>query len=76
VRKTSVYLSDREAETLRMVAIREDRPQAEIIREGVRLVLERLSSQPVEFRSMGKGRGPAYEPWSPSEVHRKVMGQR
>ena len=76
MRKTSVYLSDPEAEALRMMAIREDRSQAEIIREGVRLILERLGSRPVEFRSMGKGRGPAYEPWSPDEVHGKVTGRR
>ena len=36
MRKTSVYLTDDEAEGLRQLAVREGRPQAELIREGVR----------------------------------------
>jgi hypothetical protein len=75
MRKTSVYLTDDEAEGLRRVAVREGRPQAELIREGVRRVIAELDA-PRTFRSMGKGRGPVYEPWTPSEVHDKVMGRR
>ena len=76
MRKTSVYLTNAEAEGLRRVAVREGRPQAELIREGVRRVIEELESAPRTFRSMGKGRGPAYERWSPTEVHDKVTGRR
>jgi len=39
MRKTSVYLTDDEAEGLRRLAVREGRPQAELIREGVRKVI-------------------------------------
>jgi hypothetical protein len=78
MRKTSVYLSDEEAEGLRRVAIREGRAQAELIREGVRRVITELDTHPRTFRSMGAGRGggAAYEPWDPTELYRKVMGRR
>jgi len=76
MRKTSVYLTDDEAEGLRRVAVREGRPQAELIREGVRRVIEERESEPRTFRSMAKGLCPAYEPWTPAEVHDKVMGRR
>jgi len=76
MRKTSVYLTEDEAEGLRRVAVREGRPQAELIREGVRRVIADRDSQPRTFRSLGKGRGPVYERWTPTEVHDKVMGRR
>jgi len=78
MRKTSVYLTDDEAEGLRRVAIREGRPQAELIREGVRRVITDLEAQPRAFRSRGAGHGGgrAYEPWDPDELYRKVMGRR
>ena len=74
MRKTSVYLTEDEAEGLRRVAVREGRPQAELIREGVRRVLAALD-EPRTFRSMGKGRGSAYERWTADELHDKVMGR-
>src|SRR3989304_1369166 len=46
MRKTSVYLTDDEAEGLRRLAVREGRPQAELIREGVRKVIAEIESQP------------------------------
>jgi hypothetical protein len=78
MRKTSVYLTDDEAEGLRRVAIREGRPQAELIREGVRRVISDLESQPRTFRSMGVGHsgGRGYEPWDAAELYQKVMGRR
>ncbi len=76
MRKTSVYLTDDEAEGLRRVAVREGRPQAELIREGVRHVIAELGSTPRTFRSMGKGHGPDYAPWTAADVHDKVMGRR
>lgn len=76
MRKTSVYLTDDEAEGLRRVAVREGRPQAELIREGVRRVIEERESEPRTFRSMAMGRGRAYESWTPAEVYDKVMGRR
>jgi hypothetical protein len=78
MRKTSVYLTDDEAEGLRRVAVRDGRPQAELIREGVRRVIAEAEFEPRDFRSLGKGRGggQSYEPWVSRDLHDKVMGQR
>lgn len=78
MRKTSVYLTDDEAEGLHRVAAREGRPQAELIREGVRRVIADADSGPRTFHSLGKGRGGglAYEPSPAAGVYNKVMGER
>jgi Arc/MetJ-type ribon-helix-helix transcriptional regulator len=76
MRKTSVYLTDDEAEGLRRLAVREGRPQAELIREGVRKVIAEIETQPRTFRSLGAGRGggkPAT--WTSDELYRKVTGK-
>lgn len=78
MRKTSVYLTDDEAESLRRVAVREGRPQAELIREGVRRVVAELDSQRRVFRSLGQGHGggePARR-WNPDDLYDDVMGRR
>lgn len=80
MRKTSVYLTEDEAEGLRRLAAREGRPQAELIREGVRKVIAEIEAQPRAFRSLGAGRGggggrtPAT--WTSDELYRKAMGER
>jgi len=76
MRKTSVYLTDDEAEQLRRASIREGKPQAELIREGVRRVIADVA-EPREFRSLGMGRGGGrpYEPWSADDLYRKQMGE-
>ena len=78
MRKTSVYLTEDEAEGLRRLAAREGRAQAELIREGVRRVIAEIEAQPRMFRSLGFGRGGGRKPgrWTPDEAHRKVMGGR
>lgn len=78
MRKTSVYLTDDEAEALRRVAAREGRPQAQLIREGVRHVITELDAEPRVFRSMGAGHGGGrpYERWDPTELYRKALGRR
>jgi len=78
MRKTSVYLDDHESEGLRRIAIRTGRPQAELIREGVRRVIAAAEAQPRVYHSMGVGHGGGkpYEPWSADELHEKVMGRR
>ena len=75
MRKTSVYLTDDEAEQLRQVSAREGKPQAELIREGVRRVIAE-SGAAREYRSLGRGHGGGrpYEPWDPDELHDKAMG--
>jgi hypothetical protein len=78
MRKTSVYLTDEEAEGLRRLAVREGKPQAELIREGVRRVIAEVDAEPRTFRSLGAGRGGGTEPpkWDADELYRKTMGKR
>jgi hypothetical protein len=77
MRKTSVYLTDDEAEGLRRLAVREGRPQADLIREGVRKVIAEIESQPRTFRSLATGRGGGKRPatWTSDELYRKAMGK-
>jgi predicted DNA-binding protein len=79
MRKTSVYLTEDEAEGLRRLAVREGRPQAELIREGVGKVIAELDAKPRAFRSLGAGRGGgASKPaaWTSDDLYRKRMGRR
>ena len=78
MRKTSVYLSDQEAEQLRQLSVRDGRPQAELIREGVRHVIAENDAGRREYRSLGRGRGGGrpYEPWRADDLHDRVMGER
>ena len=84
MRKTSVYLTDDEAEGLRQLAAREGRPQAELIREGVRKVIGEAGDRPRRFRSLGIGRGHGGAPagegragrWTSDELYDKAMGKR
>jgi predicted DNA-binding protein len=77
MRKTSVYLTVEEAEGLRQLAVREGRPQAELIREGIRRVIEDARPARV-FRSMAVGKSGKgdHERWSADELYDKVMGRR
>jgi hypothetical protein len=78
MRKTSVYLTDDEAEGLRRLAAREGKAQAELIREGVRRVIAEVDAEPRTFRSLAAGRGGGVKPphWDADEVYRKAMGKR
>ncbi len=78
MKKTSVYLTEEEADSLRRLAVREGRPQAELIREGIRCMIDAGRSQPRVFHSMGRGRGGGrpYEKWDAHELYRKAMGRR
>jgi predicted DNA-binding protein len=79
MRKTSVYLTDEEAEGLRRLAVREGRAQAELIREGVRRVINEVEAQPRTFRSLGAGRGGEAAKsarWTSRELYDKAMGDR
>jgi Ribbon-helix-helix protein, copG family len=77
MRKTSVYLSDQEAELLRQLSIRDGRPQAELIREGVRHVIAEAAGAR-RYRSLAKGHGGGrpYAPWNDGELYRRKMGDR
>jgi hypothetical protein len=78
VRKTSVYLTEDEAEGLRRLAVREGRAQAELIREGVRRVIADAGDTPRRFRSLGVGGsgGPKAGHWSSEALYRKTRGER
>ena len=78
MRKTSVYLTDEEAEGLRRMASATGRSQADLIRDGIRHVLGSASPSPRQFHSLGKGQGGGdpYAPWDPDDLYRKVMGQQ
>ena len=76
MKKTSAYLTDEEAEGLRRVAMATGKSQAELIREGVRHVID-TEGGAAEFRSLGKGRGGGepYTPWNADELYTTVMGR-
>lgn len=57
MRKTSVYLTPEEIQSLRLAAARAGCSQAELIREGVRLVTTPSGSGRRAFHSMAKGHG-------------------
>jgi predicted DNA-binding protein len=78
VRKTSVYLTREEAEGLRRLAVREGRPQAELIREGIRRVIADIGERPRVFRSLAAGASSDHKPgrWSSEELYRKTRGER
>jgi hypothetical protein len=75
MRKTSVYLSDQEAEQLRLLSLRDGRPQAELIREGVRHVIAEADPARRQYRSLGRGRGGGrpYEPWLADDLYERKM---
>ena len=78
MRKTSVYLTGEEADGLRRLAVREGRPQAELIREGIRRVIAEAGPQGRVFRSLGVARSDGKRParWTSDELLRKVQGER
>lgn len=77
MRKTSVYLTEEEAESLRLAAAASGKRQAELIREGVRHVIAEAEERPRAFHSLGKGHGGGqpFAHWEPDALYRKVMGR-
>ena len=74
MRKTTVYLTDEEAAGLLEIAAATGLSQAHLIRQGVRLVIQRAPAR--VFVSMGRGEGPGGHPrWSSDQVYRKVFGE-
>ena len=75
MRKTTVYLNEEEVEGLRLLASVTGESQAQLIRKGVRRLLQEGVSR--KFHSMGMGEGPG-EPrprWSPDVVREKTLGR-
>ena len=77
MRKTSVYLTEEEADGLRRLAVREGRPQAELIREGIQLVIAQVGAKPRTFQSLGAGRSTRRKParWTSDELDRQALGE-
>jgi hypothetical protein len=78
MKKTSVYLTEEEATSLRRLAVREGRPQAELIREGVQRVINDAGEKPREFRSLGKGRGGGrpFTPWDADALYKRRVATK
>lgn len=76
MRKTTVYLSDEEADALRRAASETGVSQSDLIREGVRAVVGGLPAKRV-FHSMGSGAsgGRGSRRWSSEEVYEKAFGR-
>ena len=72
-----MYLTEDEAADLRRVAIREGRSQAELIRDGVRRVIDEAERKPRELKSLGKGHGGGqpYRRWGSQELYDKTLGR-
>jgi hypothetical protein len=75
--KTSVYLTPEESLHLKRTAARTGRSQAELIREGVRLVTAETGETQRSFRSLGKGHGGGapYSRWDADDLHGSVTGR-
>lgn len=81
MRKTSVYLTDDQAEALRRVSRDTGKPQADLIREGVQRIIDEVEPPADKrvFHSMGKAHGGnarSTDPIDPDEFYEWVMGRR
>lgn len=76
MRKTTVYLREEELEGLRRLSVASGESQAELIRRGVRRLLEKCPER--VFHSMGKGvgTGEARPRWNETGLRDKNLGRR
>jgi Arc/MetJ-type ribon-helix-helix transcriptional regulator len=75
VKKTSVYLSEEEAEQLRALSQSTGRPQSELIREGIRSVLGRRPRRTFHSLGQGHGSGDPKPSWDAEELLRRKTGR-
>lgn len=77
MRKTSIYLTDDEAEGLRRLALSTGKSRAELVRDGVRRLIESENGAERIFRSLGKGHGDGspYAPWDADDLYADTMRQ-
>jgi hypothetical protein len=75
MKKTSVYLTEEEADGLARLAAATGRSQADLIRDGIRRVLENDGNGARRFHSLGKGHGDGtpYAPWRSEDLYDSVM---
>ncbi|MBJ7604469.1 MAG: ribbon-helix-helix domain-containing protein [Candidatus Dormibacteraeota bacterium] len=77
--KTSVYLSEEDADSLRRAAEATGITQSDLIREGIRQVVAAHCGRRRTFHSMGQGINQAAGParhWTATEVYEKTRGRR
>ncbi len=76
MRKTSIYLTDDEAEGLRRLALITGESQAELVHDGVRRLIESENGTGRAFHSLGKGCGDGspYAPWNADDLYADTMG--
>jgi hypothetical protein len=75
MRKSTFYLDDGEAESLRRVASALGKSQAEIIREGVRRILAKNAKRSFRSLGLGKGTGKARPRWRSEDLYKKTLGR-
>jgi hypothetical protein len=77
MRKRSFSLTEEDAERLRRLATRDGKSRADLIREGVRLVIADVGAGPRVFRSLGAGHGGVAKrlDWNADQLYRKSFGQ-
>ena len=75
MRKTTVYLADDEADGLRRLAANAGKSQAELVREGVRRLLDQRGERRFHSLGLGKGPGRAAPRWRADAVYRETMGK-
>jgi hypothetical protein len=76
MKKTSVYLTQDEADGLSRLATVTGRSRADLIRDGIHRVLMGDEAATRRFHSLGKGHGDGtpYAPWQSDDLYRSVMG--
>ena len=76
--KTSVYLTEQEADALRRAAGLTGLSQSELIREGIRRVVAEHGANPRTFHSMARGRADVggQRGWTSEELYEKTRGRR
>jgi len=77
MKKTSVYLTQEEADGLSRLAATTGRSRADLIRDGIRRVLVNEDAAARRFHSLGKGHGDGspYAQWRSEELYTSVMGE-
>ncbi|MBX3029511.1 MAG: ribbon-helix-helix protein, CopG family [Chloroflexi bacterium] len=78
MRKTSVYLTEEQAEGLRRIALDTGKAQADLIRDAVQRVIDESPAPQRVFHSMGiadSGAARSEEGWDADELYEWVMGR-
>lgn len=75
MRKTTVYLTEEDADGLRRLSDEAGKSQAELVREGVRRLLGQRGKRKFHSLGLGKGTGKPAPRWRSDAVYRESMGR-